>query len=299
MKLWLITLVFLLIPFSACGDPCKDPPKQKAKDWTLVVIPDTQHYTANWSKAPFSHMLKSFDWIKANKERLNIQMVQGLGDITENWNSHTEWNRGTEAWYKLDGTVAWMPVVGNHDDPASFNRYFPISYWEKSHGELWGGAGKTGNQNNYIKINMGAETYIFLQLEAYTQYNKYQPEGIKFGNEIASKYHDKKIILATHDNWDTRNIRNELLSKHDNIVLSNSGHTCAREQHFTTKGPNGGITQNFIADYQCDNKEVMMLRYYTFKPDEDKVYYYTYSPVTGKFETDSNSQGSFHLEQKD
>ena len=63
--------------------------------------------------------------------------------------------------------------------------------------------------------------------------------------------------------------------------------------------PDGGVSNNFIANYQCDRPEIMLLRFYVFKPLEDKVYFYTYSPITNQFEVDDSSQGSFDLVQAD
>ena len=64
-------------------------------------------------------------------------------------------------------------------------------------------------------------------------------------------------------------------------------------------GPNGGISQNFVTNYQWDTPEIMLLRYYVFKPLEDKVYFFTFSPITNEFEVDENSQGAFGLVQED
>jgi hypothetical protein len=79
--------------------------------------------------------------------------------------------------------------------------------------------------------------------------------------------------------------------------MSNAGHSCAREQSFEVTGPRGNVSHNFMVDYQCDEKEIMLLRYYIFKPLEDRVDFYTYSPITNEFETDESSQGSFPLAQ--
>ena len=65
---------------------------------------------------------------------------------------------------------------------------------------------------------------------------------------------------------------------------------------FRTMGPGDGVAQNFVVDYQCDSQETMLLRYYVFKPLEDRVDYYTYSPIADAFEEDANSQGSFTVE---
>lgn len=264
-------------------------------EWTLVVVPDTQHYSQNRGSATISDMRRAFDWIVDAKDRLNIKMVQGLGDITESWSARWEWDNAFSAWNKLEGQVPYMPIVGNHDDPDMMNRYFPITRFSS---KPWWGGDFGGIENNYFKMNISGEDYIFLHVESYDQFSDYRPLGLEWANNILYNYPNSKVILATHDNWETTHIREKLLKNHDNVVLSNAGHTCAREKHFKTQGPSGGITHNFITDYQCDSKEIMLLRVYHFKPLEDKVYYYTYSPVTGGYEQDADSQGFFALKQK-
>ena len=45
-------------------------------------------------------------------------------------------------------------------------------------------------------------------------------------------------------------------------------------------------------------KKQCRLRYYIFKPIDQSVFFYTYSPITGSFEQDYNSQGSFEIKMK-
>ena len=120
--------------------------------------------------------------------------------------------------------------------------------------------------------------------------------NINWINHILDSYPDRMVILATHAILTGSVVRNQIISQHDNIVLTNAGH-CCREKHFFENGPGGGVSNNFVVDYQFDKIEIMLLRYYVFKPLEDKVYFYTYSPITNEFEVDVNSQGSFDLVQ--
>jgi len=265
-------------------------------EWTLVTVSDTQHYSQNIGKAPYSSMYQGFEWISSMKDQLNIKMVQGLGDVTQNWSDWDEWGRSSESWNLLEGVMPYMPTLGNHDDPNMMNRFFPVSRFKD---KAWWGGDFGGIENNYFLMTVGNENYLFLHVECYDQYSKYRPEGIEWAKGILRQYPRHKVILATHDIWDTQHIKNKLLTQHDNIVMSNAGHTCAREKHFVTTGPNGGLSNNFVTDYQCDNPEVMLLRYYVFKPLEDRVDYFTYSPITGQFEKDGSSQGSFALLQID
>lgn len=265
-------------------------------EWTLLTVPDTQHYSQNRPNAPIENMRLAFDWIVEKKDQLNIQFVQGLGDIVEGWDAEWEWQNSTSAWYKLRGKVPFMPITGNHDDPWTMNQYFPVSMFS---GEPWWGGSSGGIENNYALITIGNEDYMFLQIETYDQFSRFNPTGLNFGKQVLEQHPNRKVILATHDTWETNTIKDNLLTKFDNIILSNAGHTCTREALYQTTGPNGGVAHNFIADYQCDAQEVMLLRYYIFKPMEDKVEYYTYSPVTQQFEADASSQGEFTLIQKD
>ena len=124
------------------------------------------------------------------------------------------------------------------------------------------------------------------------------PEAVNWIKGILRLYPDRMVILATHDIWTSSKVRDQIISQHDNIVLTNAGHIC-REKHFIENGPGGGVSNNFVTDYQCDKIEIMLLRFYVFKPLEDKVYFYTYSPITNEFEEDGSSQGSFNLVQAD
>ncbi len=267
-------------------------------EWTLVVIPDTQHYSQDRNSAPIANMRAAFDWFVTIKDQLNIQFVQGLGDITEDWNQGWEWDNSMSAWEKLYNEIPFAVTTGNHDDPWTLNARFPVSNFDN---ESWWGGYFDGTFNSYQNFTFGNEDYLFMNVQSHDPWgNKYQenPAPINWANEIISANQNKKVILATHDTWETKEIEYNLLNKHDNIVLSNAGHTCQREAHYTTTGPNGGVSQNFITDYQCDANEVMLIRYYIFKPMENKVEFYTYSPVTDVFENDGDSQGSFSLEQK-
>jgi len=286
------------LPCTGNVDPrlCVDAAKG---EWTLMTIPDTQHYSQNQAKAPLAHMRDAFDWIVNVKDQLNIEFVQGLGDIVEWGDVASEWDNSTSAWYKLRGQMPHMPIQGNHDNRGSLNHYFPRSSFNQ---EYWYGEDSGGIENNYALMTIGGEDYMFLQIETYDQYTtrdgNARPEvGLKWGKEILNRFPDRKVLLATHDILGTSTVKNALLTQFDNIVMANAGHMCVPPQHTTTTGPHGGVSHNFVTDFQCDDYEVMFLRYYKFKPQENKVEFYTYSPITGQFKVGGNEQGSFPLVQ--
>ena len=276
-------------------------------EWSLLVIPDTQNYVnANENKAPLSYMADAFDWIVLIADDLNIKMVQGLGDITEFLYKQSEWDPASEIWYKLEGNVPFAPNIGNHDSESSFKYYFPESRFVN---EPWWGGNFNGIINSYQLMTIGNEDYLFVNIQCNTALypgigcGGGFPEAINWISRIIDSYPNRMVILATHDTDyhakpKSHQVRYQIINQHDNIVLTNAGHT-GREKHFVENGLGGGVSNNFIVNFQDDKIEIMLLRYYVFKPLEDKVYFYTYSPITNEFEVDESSQGSFDLVQAD
>ena len=158
-------------------------------------------------------------------------------------------------------------------------------------------------------MTIGNEDYLFVNIDCPGHTGCGSDgfdEALNWTNHVLDSYPDHKVILATHDTWGLEHtklknhkIRDEIIFQHDNIVLTNAGHSYVREVDYIGNGPGGGVSNNFVTDYQFDKAEIMLLRFYVFKPLEDKVYFYTYSPITNEFEVDESSQGSFDLVQAD
>ena len=270
-----------------------------AGEWTLVVIPDTQHYSQDRPTAPIANMYTAFNWLVNIRDQLNIKFVQGLGDIVEIGGSVSEWELTSVAWNMLYGEIPFIVNEGNHDLIYMINEYFPVSNFS---GEDWWGGNYEGIHNSYQMFTFYGEDYLFINVQSHDQYSQstYNPGALQWANDVISAHPDYKVILGTHDTIGSTIIRDEILLNHDNIVMSNAGHQgMDREVHFLTVGPGGGVSQNFMCDYQDDDQEIMLIRYYVFKPLENSVYFYTYSPVTDTFEEDFDSEGSFTLEQVD
>lgn len=264
-------------------------------EWTLFVIPDTQHYAQNRGNAPIAYMHSAFEWLVDTRDQLNIKFVQGLGDITESWNNSREWERASAAWNKLCGQIPFAVNQGNHDSIASINTYFPLAKFSVY---PWWGGSYQGIQNSYQHFNFYGDDFLIVNIQSHDPWSDGNPGARQWANDLIAAHPDHKVLLGTHDTLETSTIKQEILTQHDNIVMSNAGHSCARETRFRTYGPGGAVTENFVTDYQCDSQETMQLRYYVFKPLQDKVDYYTYSPITDTFEDDYNSQGSFAVEMR-
>jgi hypothetical protein len=313
-KSFVITIAFVVGLLSVNGF-CEGPftvDKNKG-EWTLFVIPDTQGYTEDWREEGYLYeeMVETFKWLGEVADDMNVQLVQSVGDMVEN-NNDVEWKRVVENYYPLMRKgIPTIPGAGNHEwidgggdgDFLYMNRYFPVSLFEDKY--WWGGSFPKGKiQNSYQNFTISGQEYLFLTL----QYNAGSPEvdaqdAVDWAEEIIKSNPDRIVVLSSHWNKNQPHFL-QLVDQYPNVKITLAGHRCV-EEYVLYKGR----THTFVQDYQCQGISkgpggLMELRYFIFKPLEDKVEWYTYSAIAndgkGKFiERDKNSQGSFELVQKD
>ncbi len=107
--------------------------------FTLVVIPDTQHYTGLGCKGRLASdgpvenrgLAAQVDWILENREAQNIVFVTHVGDIVEQ-DRPEEWTVAKAHLDRLRGVVPFSLTVGNHDmspkgDARLFQEHFPAA----------------------------------------------------------------------------------------------------------------------------------------------------------------------------
>ncbi len=296
------------------------------EDFTIVVLPDTQKYAESYPDIFTSQT----QWIVDNKEALNIVFVTHEGDIVNNWNSTTEWDRANTSMSLLDGVVPYSVVPGDHDhsgeDPAGsteyYEQYFPASrfaddliypYWGGSYAGNYGGSYDETyphtNNNNYQLMTIGGDDYIFVSLDFCPSQDE-----IDWANGILTTYSERKAILTTHglldtsanyfgsgDFWlypdgssnptgDTSLIWYDLIRNHENLQLVLCGHMHG-EARRTDDNLFGKPVHQLLANYQGrTNGGNGWLRIMRFVAAENKVYVETYSPYLEAYETDGDSQ---------
>lgn len=291
--------------------------------FTLIVLPDTQSYTLH-----YPHIFTSqTEWIKDNKERMNIAFVLHEGDFTEN-NSDIEWERAVRSMSVLDGVVPYTFCAGNHDVPnhgkaqsdardnSKLNRYFPASRYENA--PWWGGFDPSNPDGRYVFFEAGGMEFMIVSLE-------FGPNDamLSWANQVVSKFRDKRTIFLTHcymhqddtragpgDEWNCRGwagdgkdgeqLWDEFVKLHDNIFLVLSGHILGDGLgRLSSKGLNGNVVHQVLANYQdppipVGNGGNGWLRILVFSPRENKIKVRTYSPWLDEYATDK--QNSFDLE---
>jgi hypothetical protein len=296
-----------------------------APDFTIVALPDTQHYVDDPARAPT--FTAQTQWIVNTRSTLNTVFVSHLGDIVEHIDAQpVEWTRADASMDVLDGngTVAPVPygiAPGNHDMNSAgvatnYDIHFPVS---RMSGYPWYG-GYLGqnlfsftdpidrqNKNNFSLFSAGGMDFVVIHLE----YDM-PTYAVAWANRVLAAYPNRRAIIATHlflntsasrpssvlnrttDGMSAASVWNSLIFNNCNVFLVLNGHYPG-EANRTDLNACGQPVHQLLSDYQSrTNGGDGWLRYMTFKPSENKIYVYTYSPTlgggAGQFETDANSQ---------
>ncbi len=265
-----------------------------ASDFTIVTIPDTQYYSESYP-ATFTAQTT---WIRDSAGTLNTVFATHLGDITDGA-TQTEFDRASASMQVLD--TAGVPnslIPGNHDQ-ANYTRYdatFPVSRYSAN--AWWGGSQSGVNRNSYQLFSVGGLDFIIVNLE-----NSPDPTARTWASGILAANSSRRAIVVTHDylvSGGTRstagtNIWNDVVSSNCNVFLVLAGHALGEAVLSTARAGCGDTVPQILQDYQGrSNGGDGWLRYYTFKPSENKIYAYTYKVPQGvnpgEFEVDAGSQ---------
>ena len=307
-----------------------------AEPFTLVVLPDTQCYAdtrigfaaRHWGNGDLrQYFFSETQWIKDNKDKLNIIMVAHVGDIVQT-DYEEEWEIADEAYNTIDGIVPYILCTGNHDfgyqqEPekptrfklamhrgaANFNKYF--GRWRFEGKPWYGDHLNEGNENYYCLFEAAGMEFLIISLE----FNP-RDEVLTWANEVMVRHPDHRCIVLTHSylNSDSKRlikdpyckiegnggeaIWEKFVSRHENIFLVLCGHM-EGEGLLTSIGEKGNKVHQILANYQFeDNGGEGYLRIMTFIPAEDKIDVQTYSPDLQKYMTTSMSQFSLQYEMK-
>ena len=283
------------------------------KDFTIVVLPDTQHYT-EYYPATFDAQTR---WIVDHKTKLNIRFVMHTGDIVEKTHSELEWARASKSMGYLDGVIPYGIAPGNHDlddglqsgasgSGTIFRRHFPVSRFNQQPG--WGAYYDENNLNrnsSYRTFAVGSLGFIviFLEWEA-------PDDVLDWAAGVMRAHPNHRAIIATHfylaptspprrnTSWPWPRTKanhgedmwRKFVRLQSNIFMVHSGHLFGEALLASPNDAKKSVYQ-IVTDFnQRPNGGDGWLRYYTFKPSLNQIRAFTYSATLKKFETDANSQ---------
>lgn len=289
------------------------------EDFVIPVLPDTQNYAREDSgvgKASLAMWIAQTEWIISNRVTLNIPYVATLGDCVHNATAHWQWRNATNAMYRLENPVNTLLVegipygitVGNHDqdthgDPDApttyYNQYFGVSHFTGR--SYYGGHYSSNNDSWYHLFSAGGMDFLVFSFE----FGRHGSGILNWAHNVISQYPDRRIMVLTHhagsDNhpsslsahgqaiYDALKVYPKFFMMLGGHVFNGSGHG---EGHRTNTF-NGNRVYTLVSNYQNRNNGGNgLMRLMHFSPSNNIIHIKTYSPWTGTYETDFNSQFS-------
>ncbi len=288
----------------------------------MVVMPDTQNYTAQNNGGTKAMMIAQTEWAISNRLSRNVAYVTQLGDISNNGDTPSyisQWYNATNAMYRLESPVrtqladgmAYGVAVGNHEQSpngnaisgttSNYNRYFGVSHFTGR--EYYAGHYGTNNNNHFDFFSAGGLDFVVL----YFEYNTSPPaELLAWANAVLATNAWRRAIAVTHY-MGTAATPSTLsaqgaaiynaLKANPNLFLLLGGHVCGSNgegEGSRSDTYNGNTVHTLISDYQCrTNGGNGIMRIMEFSPSNNVVTVQTYSPWTGEYETDEDSEFFF------
>jgi hypothetical protein len=282
-------------------------------DFTLVVLPDTQYYTAGLNGGTPAMFAAQTDWIVSNRVARNIAFVSQLGDTVEhgdNGGTNVEWLAAADALYRLEDPFATSLIdgipygvaVGNHDQTPNgsaegttyfYNQLFGIDHFAAR--SYYGGHFGTNNDTHYELFASGGLRFVALHLEYNAETNL---AVLEWAGQILQTHADRRAIVVGHQMVDTGNPGSfgpagqriyDALKGRTNLLLMLGGHVTGEGRR--TDVFQGRPVHTLLANYQSrENGGNGWLRLLEFSPSNSVIRVRTYSPLLDQYESDADSE---------
>lgn len=314
-------IVFMALGFAGCR-AFTGRFQSRDSSFSIVLMPDTQNYTDSSFGGLPQYFYDQTQWIKTNKQRLNIVMVAHAGDIVQNPGEISEWEIADRAFKTIDREVPYILCLGNHDvadDQGThadardtlLNTYFPPQRFTDNpvYRNNFGTDPQTHfmepgrSDNYYLYFRGGGTQFLIIALEF-----KPRDETLQWAGQVIGAHPDHRCVVLTHGYLNangTRGMGNyaipgnqppeiweKFVSRHPNIFLVLCGHALG-EVVLTSTGRAGNKVQQVLADYQNDyigRGGHGYLRIMTFHPTKKEIKNLTYSPSLDAYLTRQKSQ---------
>lgn len=156
--------------------------------WTIVVLPDTQHYAEDYP----SHFYRLTSHVAYE---VSPDLVLHVGDVVDD-NQRSQWDVADEAFSYLDEAgIPYVLSAGNHDfaydssRDSLYSEYFPaerlgLASWVPYSGR---------SENGFRILNLGGEDWLILSLELFPR-----TEVLTWAMQVLDAYDELPTIIVTH-----------------------------------------------------------------------------------------------------
>ncbi len=305
--LYLSLPCFAFLAFSSLAD-------EKNESYSIVVLPDTQNYVKYLDAD--KKFLAQTNWIKANKDKLNIKFVIHEGDLTDD-NSPEQWEKVKKCMSIIESVVPFAFCPGNHDIGHKGAQKSPVCEYLNPEKSASPGAQfeRMGDENCFsYKFEAGGEKYLVISLDLGPN-----DKMLEWANSVAEANPERKILMVTHiylnnealltakeskksaacygkhPDGSKRNdgleIWDKHVKKHKNYLMVFCGHFESPNAMKSSKGDNGNTVHQMMANFQYGKGGGNgFLRILKFVPDEKRCYVSTYSPFLDEYVKDATNE---------
>ena len=283
-----------------------------AADFTIVVLPDTQYYSATY---PATYLAQT-QWVVDNRAGRRIAFVAQLGDVVDQGGVEAQWFNADAAWDLVENPattglpdgIPYGVSVGNHDqnpngDPGTlaapegtttlFNQYFGVARFQVR--GYYGGHYGANNDNHFDLFSAGGMDFLALYIEYMPTDTTLRQAVLDWADAVLAAHPSRRAIVISHyllEGGTSNAFSNqgsatyEALKDNPNLFLMLCGHLDQAARRSDTF--NGSTIHTLRSDYQSQaNGGSGWLRILTFSPDNDSIDVETYSPVLDQFLTDA------------
>ena len=303
-----------------------------AEPFTVVLLPDTQHYSESYPEI----FEAQTQWIVDHREERNIVFVSHLGDIVQNGSegNDLEWGRADAAMAILEdpattGLADGIPygvAPGNHDQTEIFyprdgpdegattrqytetfglHRFQGRGYYGEPYRFDEPSAYPDNNDNAHYRFSAGGMDFQVFQLEFDSQECPERKTINAWVDRLLGLHPDDRALVASHfllyldgtfPNQGQALL--DVLERYENPGLMACGHmhgaSRRTDEHYGTR------VHTMLSDYQEEPSGGNgWLRILTFVPESDQIQVTTYSPWLDQFLTDPDNEFTLSYEMPD
>ena len=287
--------------------------RAESKDFSIVVLPDPQHYASKYHKVGMAQT----EWIADNAQKLQIKFVISVGDNVDHGWIDAEFKQSVSFMDKLNNVVPYGVAAGNHDlmdgKKKSYTSHKFLDYYGPQRFKKYpwyGGASPSGFSSCQTFSGGG---YKFLAIELTVSSPKAE---IQWATKVMADNPGMPVILTTHqmlspkaelgkgtavsgaDRQTASHVWEQLIGPSPQIFLVICGHYHG-EAYITKKTKAEQPVHLVLQDYQDEsNGGNGWLRIFTFRPEQNKVDVQTYSPTLKEYKKGPKSEYSFVVDFK-
>jgi hypothetical protein len=279
--------------------------------FSIVLLPDTQYYSAQLNGGTAAMFRAQTDWIVAHRDSLDLAFVLHVGDIVEYGDQYADhWTNAWNAMGALEDSLStglpegipYSAALGNHDQSPNgdaagtttyYNQYFGTAHFAGR--GYWGGSYGSNNDNHASFFSAGGLDFVVLTFE----YDA-APDApvLAWADSVLAAHPSRWAVVDCHNLAGTGNPASfsaqgqavyDALKDRPNLFLMVGGHSPGEGRRTDTF--QGSVTHTVVADYQSRaNGGDGWLRVLAFDPAAGELRVRTFSPTLDQWETDTDSQ---------